>query len=108
MTKFSDFDFETNTIPILGPPNPRTARGWAWHVNRVLSRKGKTLLDQDGRLRFTRAEFLNFSKETLSTIVAYGFTADVSRIPWGAMAGEEDSGDNEVDWDRLSSWLEER
>lgn len=105
---YVDLGFTVDEIPLLGPPSKRTPRGWAYRVNKVLTKAGKTLLDTEGRLLFSRAEFLLFSREVLRTLASYELPVDVARIPWGAFAGEVASDDREADWERLRAWLDER
>jgi hypothetical protein len=101
------FDIDETTV--LGPPSPNTARGWAWRADKVLSPKsGKTLRDEEGRMRFSRAEFLRVAPDVLRMLAAYGLQVDPSRIPWGAFRDEVETYDREADWERLRSWLDER
>jgi len=105
---FHDVGFDMDETTVLGPPSARTARGWAYRVDEILAPRGKTLRFRDGRLRFSRADFLRFSQNLLYTIAAYDLPVDPSRIPWGAFKDEEESFDQETDWERLRSWLEDR
>lgn len=102
------FGFSDDETLIIGPPSRRTARGWAYAVDKALKPPGKSLRDTEGRLLFTRADFLRFNKNILGILHAHGLTVNVSQIPWGAFAQEESSEDREADWERLSAWLEER
>lgn len=110
MTSNSHFelDFTMDETTVLGPPSIRTARGWAYRVDKILSKPGKTMRDTDGKLRFTRAEFMQFSRSILMLLVAYEIPVDVSRIPWGTFRNETSTEDFEADWELLRSWLDER
>lgn len=105
---YYNVDFGMDATTVLGPPSIHTARGWAYRADKVLAPRGKTLRDSDGRMMFTRADFLRVSKDVLHTLAAYGLQVDASRVPWGAFRDEEDQFDREANWERLQSWLEER
>lgn len=106
---FNDVNFDMDETAVIGPPSARTARGWAYRADKVLvPQPGKTLRDAHGRMLFSRAEFLRVPGDTLRLLAAYGVVIDVGRIPWGAFKGEEESLDQEVDYERLRAWLEER
>lgn len=105
---FHDVGFDMDETVVLGPPSASTARGWAHRADKVLAPVGKTLRDTDGRMLFTRADFLRVPVRVLQTLAAYGLQVDAGRIPWGAFRDEEDQFDREANWERLRSWLEER
>jgi hypothetical protein len=105
---FHDVGFDMDETAVLGPPSASTARGWAHRADKVLAPVGKTLRDAEGRMLFTRADFLRVPVRVLHTLVAYGLQVDAGRIPWGVFRDEEDQFDREANWERLRSWLEER
>lgn len=101
-----EIDLTMSTEEVFGEGSAWTARGWACLVNKILARPGKTLRDKEGRLRFTRRVFLELDAETLQLVAAHGLQVDVTRIPWGAFAGEERTFDYEKDWEQLKEWTE--
>jgi hypothetical protein len=105
---YHDVGFDMDETAVLGPPSASTARGWAYRADKVLVPPGKTLRDDEGRMRFTRADFLRVPARVLHTLAAYELQVDPSRIPWGAFKDEVETFDREADWERLRAWLEER
>ena len=105
---YFDVGFGMDETTVLGPPSVHTARGWAYRADKILAPPGKTLRDEEGRMVFTRSEFLRFTTNILRTLAAYELQVDPSRIPWGVFRNEEETFDREADWERLRAWIEEQ